>query len=170
MSEPALITHLKQLRSRDDRGALAALRRGLGRTPGAAAATFPHVAPYVPTSDSREGRDWPYYLTASLFSLHPAAGARGDMGWTCRRLGEHPSAEKRFQALLASDRTQLPTRLRQIVALARSQDAGVPVDWALLLQHLRHWDNPDGWVQRSWARSYWGPSSNPHTEASSTSD
>lgn len=157
MAESAFIRHLWRLADREDRGALAALRRGLSRPPGTAPEAFPYVAPFVPEDDSREGRDWPYYLTAALFSLHPARGAKGDVGWTCRQLGDHPSAEKRFQALLSSDREQLPGRLRQVVTLARSNKRSVPVDWSDLLVHLRHWDNPSGWVQRRWARSYWGP-------------
>ena len=156
MSEPALILYLQGIARRNDRGALAALRRGLGRNDGAAPEVFPHVAPYVPSGDNREGRDWPYYLTATLFALHPKAGAQGDLGWTCRQLGAHDSAVKRFQALLASDPSQLPARLRQVVSLAAAHKHGVPIDWARLLRHLRHWDHPDGWVQRQWARSYWG--------------
>jgi CRISPR system Cascade subunit CasB len=156
---PYLIQHLMDLARREDRAALAALRRGLGKPPGTVPETFPHVTPYIPSSDNTPHREWPYYLVGSLFALHPETGAKGDLGWTCRQLGEHPSAEARFRTLLASNQDELPDRLRQIVSLARSAPRRTPIDWALLLKHLRYWTHPDGWVQRQWARSYWAPSS-----------
>ncbi len=155
---PALIRHLLELAAREDRGALAALRRGLGKPPGSVAETYPHVTPYIPHSDNTTDRDWPYYLVGSLFALHPEGGAKGDLGWTCRQLGEHPSAEARFKALLSAHAHDVPGHLRQIVSLARSAPRRTPVDWESLLLHLRHWTHPDSWVQRRWARSYWSPS------------
>lgn len=154
---PLLIRHLQDLAKRENRAALAALRRGLGKPPGSVPETFPHVTPYVPPSDNKYGRDWPYYLVASLFALHPESGAPGNMGWTCRQLGDHPSAEVRFKALLNSRQQELPNRLRQVVSLASSAKRQTPVDWALLLRDLRSWTHPDRWVQRNWARSYWAP-------------
>lgn len=161
MAKSLLIRHLEELRAREDRAALACLRRGLGKPPGSVTATFPHVTPYIPDAENREGRDWPYYLLASLFALHPEPGAKGDMGWTCRQFGDNPSADARFRALLACGEPELPGLLRQVVSLAKSAPRHTPIDWDLLLMHLRHWTHPDSWVQRRWARSYWTPTSNP---------
>ena len=152
-----LVLYLEKLAQRQDRGALAALRRGLGKPPGTVVATYRHVTPFVPEAAARGGRDWPWYLVASLFALHPDSGARGDMGWTYRRLGDHPSAEARFGALLDCAVEELPYHLRQAVSLAKSAKRRTPVDYDLLLRHAQHWDHPDRWVQRRWARSYWGP-------------
>jgi len=59
---------LKRLVEHKDRGALAALRRGLGRTPGEATEIFPYVVPYLPDGTGpREEEAW--YLIASLL-LH----------------------------------------------------------------------------------------------------
>ena len=46
--EAALIGYLKGLAAHEDRGALAALRRGLGRPPGSAGEMHPHVARFLP--------------------------------------------------------------------------------------------------------------------------
>lgn len=149
------IQHLHHLAHQQDRAALATLRRGLARAPGAEPACYPLVVPFIPEPDNRPGRDWPYFLVASLFALHPTTGARGDLGWTCLQLGKHPSAALRFRRLLAADERTLPTHLRQVVGLARSSKTAAPIDWGAALKHLRHWDHPDRWVQRRWARSYW---------------
>ena len=107
-----LVRHLQRLAERDDRAALAALRRGLGKPPGTVAAMFPHVVPYVPDRAVRAGEEGPYYVVAALFALHPDGGAGGDLGWTMRRLGGHASAEDRFRALLECRADDLPHHLR----------------------------------------------------------
>lgn len=63
------ITFLQSLVAKEDRGALAKLRRGLGKTPGEAVEMLPLVVPKLP-----ENRTWEhdaYFLVASLFALHP---------------------------------------------------------------------------------------------------
>jgi CRISPR system Cascade subunit CasB len=163
---PRLIFHLRQLAQREDRGALAVLRRGLRHPPGATPALYPHVVPYIPEADNRTGRDWPYFLVGSLFALHPVeSGAAGDLGWTFRQMSDNPSSEHRFQALLDAHVDELHVHVRHAVSLARSAKRSVSVDYALLLGHLRHWTHPDRWVQRRWARSYWSPAGAPTTQA-----
>jgi CRISPR system Cascade subunit CasB len=125
---------------------------------------FPHVTPFIPPDDNVSGRDWPYYLVASLYSVHPDPGAGGDMGWTMRQIATNESVEARFLALLTCHVDDLPALLRQAVTLAASAKRRTPVDWTLLLKHLRHWDHPDRWVQRQWARSFWGAERAPDPE------
>jgi CRISPR system Cascade subunit CasB len=43
----ALILHLGELEKNKDRGALAALRKGLGKAPGSVPEMFEHVIPYM---------------------------------------------------------------------------------------------------------------------------
>jgi CRISPR type I-E-associated protein CasB/Cse2 len=62
--------------------------------------------------------------------------------------------EKRFIDLLDTDARELPYKLRQALTLI-ARDAGIGLDWGLLLQHLRHWDHADRWVQKVWARGFW---------------
>ena len=47
------IAYLETLRDREDRGALASLRRGIGRRPGEAPEVMRYVVPWVPYEASR---------------------------------------------------------------------------------------------------------------------
>lgn len=150
-----------------DRGTLAALRRGLGREPGSAPEMFPYVAGWV--GERRGWREQCLYLVAALFAAHPRPWpASEDGGGSAeeRNLGasfarartraKSPEAlARRFTALLASDRRELPNRLRQAVSLLRAHDA--PVDWYRLLRDLEQWGRDDRRVERAWARSFWRP-------------
>jgi CRISPR system Cascade subunit CasB len=147
--EERFVSFLHALAAREDRGALAALRRGLGRPPPAEMLRL--VERYVP-EDRPWARDW-YYLTAALFGLHPESGGRGNLGETFRQLGDNESAQKRFVALLDSHADDLPHRLRQAVGLARSKNAAI--DWLQLLTDLLRWDSENRTVQTRWARAYW---------------
>lgn len=141
------------------RGALAQLRRGLGKPAGTAAETFRHVVPYLPERLTDEDRD-AFFLIGSLFAEHPNQTPSGDgggraatLGAVMRRLGDHESAEKRFVALLNCERARLDYHLRQAVRLAASHD--VPVNWFGLLNDVLQWDSPNRTVQLNWARDYW---------------
>ncbi len=157
MTHP-FVDHLYRLSARDDRAALAALRRGLGKPPGTVPAMYPILMPFIPEEDNRPGRDDVYYLVASLYALNPVREDDLDLGAMYERLGGNSSTESRFRALLQADRDQLASHLRQAMSLARSGKRRTGLDWQLLLHHLRGWDHPDAWVQRTWARSFWRPS------------
>jgi len=163
------IDYLEKLVRRQDRGALAALRRGVGKAPGAAMEMHPYVVPFLPS-----GRPWEeefYYLVASLFAYwHQgesavAAHPPDNLGASLARLktpDTGPSLEARFTALIKSHREDLPVHLRQAVGLLKSKD--VPVHWQHLWRDLRHWDREDGCVQRAWAKSFWGVKTKTETE------
>lgn len=157
----AFVDHLAELARREDRAALAELRRGLGKPPGEAAGMHRHVMPFLPP-DAPPWEEEAYYLVAALFALH-----RGS--WGANR-GEHPtnfgasyawlaraaggvSVEARFVALLNAERDELAYHLRQAISLMRAHE--IPVDWLRLLRDVRGWGNPDRWVQPRWARVYW---------------
>jgi CRISPR system Cascade subunit CasB len=149
---------LESLRDNEDRGALAALRRGLGKPPGTVPAMHPLVVPRLPPGANRREEDL-YYLVASLFAYHDQPRAQGNLGVSFRRVkdaAERDSTERRFVALLNCHRDDLPGHLRQVVGLAKSKD--VPVDYRQLLTDLRYWDHPDRFVQRNWADGFWGAS------------
>lgn len=178
MSSPAdvmdrFVEHLEtRVRSRD-RGALAALRRGLGKPPGAAPEMHRYVVPWIPTGSSGfQASRW--YLVASLFALwhqgrEDVVQWRGGLGSSFRQLAnaevaagvapagpggpQDPAIAKRFVALLASHPDDLPEHLRHGVSLLRS--GGVGVDWAQLLRDLGWWDSDDRFVQQRWAREFW---------------
>lgn len=152
---------------RPNRGALARLRRGLAREPGADLAMSPYVAPYVPPG-ARAWEEDCYYLVAALFAWHPQPWSGGTEPWK-RNLGasfarmaaeerrrtgsESNSIEQRFTALLNCHPDDLHLHLRQAISLLATRE--VPVDWAWLLHHVIRWDDPRRSVQREWARSFW---------------
>lgn len=158
-----LVDSLIRLRARDDRAALAALRRAATADPGALADAFPYVLPWVPDRARQTRSEDSYFLVATLFAIHPEQGGGGNFGASMWRVatdggGEpSPSADLRFRRILEAAREDLTTHLRQSVRLAASRTISVPIDYHRLLSDLLQWDHPDRWVQRAWARSYWAP-------------
>ena len=160
--ERAFVGHLERLVEREDRAALAELRRGLGRAPGEAAGMHRHIVPYIPP-DAAPWDEAPYYLVASLFALHQGSLPHDEEGGRVTNLGAsygrlsdevgRESVEKRFVALLNAEREELPNHLRQAISLLKSRE--IRVDWLQLLRDVRRWDHPERRVQRSWARAYW---------------
>ncbi|MDP8226010.1 MAG: type I-E CRISPR-associated protein Cse2/CasB [Candidatus Lernaella stagnicola] len=171
MSNPSTKSHeenfvkfLHGLHEAKNRGPLAALRRGLGKRPGTVPETYRYVVPFV-GGLSKSDEDC-FYLVASLFASHPTANAQGNFGATMRQVydkqNNSESSERRFVALLNAHVEELPDRLRQAVALAKSNDASV--DWSQLLKDLRHWTHESRYVQQNWARSFWGQPQKTKTE------
>ncbi|MCS7294254.1 MAG: type I-E CRISPR-associated protein Cse2/CasB [Dehalococcoidia bacterium] len=158
---------LRRLAERQDRAALATLRRGLGKAPGTVVELYPFVVPYLPPQAT--DRDaWPYFVVAPLFALHPVDWPQdnenrprnfGDsVGWLLQRVPERTTGlTARFRRLLQAELEELPEQLRHLVTLFVPWR--VPVDWARLLRDLSRWDDPERAVQRAWARAFvgWGP-------------
>ncbi len=142
---------------RDDRGALAALRRGLGQPPGTVADMYRYVVPWLP-EDAKPWREAAYYQIAALFAFHPAAGGLGNMGNHFARArdpqGDDIAIERRFTALLAAHRDDLDGYLRQAISFLRSKE--VPVNWHQLFYDLQRWGYDGRPVQQEWARAFWG--------------
>jgi CRISPR system Cascade subunit CasB len=158
----AFVEHLQGLDQRKERGALAALRRGLGRPPGDAPEMHRYVVAWADGERSRWSEDV-YYVVAALFAYHPARWTeiRGssNLGASFARLAQAKgmsleSVDRRFTVLLGAYREDLPQLLRHAVSLLKSRD--VPVDWARLLDDLKWWDDDDRRVQRRWAKAFWG--------------
>lgn len=155
-------TYLSRLVERDDRAALAALRRGLGKAPGEAAEMFPYVMPFISDAMTLRRQD-DYFLVASLFAAHqlswlsvPGEAGASNFGASFRRLRaavDSKSIEQRFAALLAADRSDLPHHLRHAVSLLKAHD--VRVNWSQLLHDLGGWEWTSRSVQRTWAQAYW---------------
>ncbi len=153
------IVYLQSLAEKQDRGALAALRRGLGQPPGTVAETFRYVEPWLGEKRSAT-REAAFYLVASLFSLHPKSTNIGNMGAhlaQTRSEGGEDALERRFTALLAAHPDDLPFYLRQAVSFLKSKE--VPVNWDELLWDIQNWeakrDDPRHSVQKKWASAFW---------------
>lgn len=142
---------------RDDRGTLAALRRGLGHPPGTVADMYRYVVPWLP-DDAPPWKEEAYYLVAALFAYHSMEGGAGNMGDhfadTCE--GDNTAIERRFTALLAAHPDDLDFYLRQAVSFLKSND--VPVNWHQLLADVMAWGLPERYVQQNWAGAFWGRS------------
>lgn len=150
------ITYLESLRgSQDERAAFAALRRGLGRDPGAEPAMFPYIARFV-AEDTKPWYEATLYLIASLFAYHPQEGGAGNLGAAFKRAAQgendQTAIERRFTALLAADTEDLHFYLRQAVSFLKSKD--VAIDWQQLFDDVLRWQY--GQVQKQWAYKFWG--------------
>lgn len=155
------INYLNELADNEDRAALAALRRSLGKSPGEAAEAHRYVLRFNP----ERWDEWAYYLIAGLFAMHPESWrkAEGDkrltnfgasFTWMKSKADSDSSIERRFVALLDCHEDDLADHLRHAVSLLRSKET--PVDWLQLLRDLRNWNHEDRFVQRNWARAFWG--------------
>lgn len=143
------------LPGREDRGALAALRSGLGKAPGQAAPMHKHVAPWL--GDRERDSDRWFYVVGSLYAWHPMHEPGVSLGHAFRSLaseeGASDSTEGRFVALLSSHPEDLHDHLRHAIGLLRSHEIGL--DWFRLLDDLIHWSLPDRAVQTHWAREFY---------------
>lgn len=149
------IRYLQGLAEKQERGALASLRRGLGQPPGTVAEMYRYVEPYL-GADARY-KESTYYLVAALFALHPQSTDQGNMGdHLARTRTENASdaLERRFTALLAAHPDDLPDYLRQAVSFLKSKEESV--NWNQLLRDLQNWGHEGRFVQKAWARSFWG--------------
>lgn len=182
--EYEFVGHLQRLNTRQNRGALAALRRGLGKRLGEEGDSLRIFYRYLPQGVERQAED-SYYLIASIFALYPDtpsypentpayqrnlgasfAGLEKNQGQGNSDPNATSSTERRFVALLNSNSEDLHTPLRQAVGLLKSK--AVAIDWAVLLGDLQWWDSDSRRVQRQWARAFWGRI--PSTEASQHDD
>ncbi len=142
-------------RSREDRGKLAALRRGLTDNPQLHVDAWPVIA--------RLGGDIghpAFVATAALYASHPAESKARDFGETCRRIAQGggndiaESFDRRFRRLLACDSVDnLIGQLRSWVRLATNK--GVGVNYESLFADLWNWRWYADDIRVKWAKSFW---------------
>lgn len=157
--EHDFVTYLETLR--EDRGALAALRRGLGQEPGTVPDMFPYVVPCMKAKTGTWAENT-YYLIASLFALHPVSIPSGNMGKHFARHLDYQNPEnntaleRRFTALLTASSDDLHIYLRQAISFLKSKDE-TPVNWHQLMWDTLNLDDPDKApkVQKRWAEGFW---------------
>lgn len=142
-------------RLRQDRGKLAALRRGLIENPRLHVDAYPIVAGL--------GGDIanPLFIAiAALYATHPEESPFRNFGETCRRIARSDSKEivesmeRRFRRLLASGSVgDVTDQLRPWIRLAASK--GVPVNYESLFADLWNWRFYAEDVRLQWARVFW---------------
>ena len=158
------IKYLESLQTREDRRALASLRRGLGKKPGTSWEMYPYVARYIPEAAKQWEADI-YYLVAFLFASYNGPpwpedskrDTRSNLGVSFAQLAaksDSSSIEARFVVLLNSHVEDLGNHLRYSISLLSSRS--IPVNWVRLLADLKGWKWEDKTIQRRWSRSFWG--------------
>ena len=158
--EHYFITYLETLA--EDRGALAALRRGLGQPPGTVPDMFPYVVPRLPNNVFPGS--WPeksYYLIASLYALHPKSVPIGNLGNHFSTIldpdpDRNEAIERRFTALLTANPEDLHIYLRQAISFLKSKEE-TPINWHALMWDVLALGYPDRaqGVQKRWANAFW---------------
>ncbi len=147
------IKKLQKIASSDhyDAGALANLRRGLNDP----TAAYRYVLPYLNEEEQKFNLDI-YCLIGCLFALHQKSAQVGNIGDHMKKAaGENVEAtERRFTDLLRAHKEDLPDKLRQAISFLKSKD--VSINWEQLRKDLLNWDHEDGFVQKNWARGFWG--------------
>ncbi len=156
-------------RARNDRGKLAALRRGLTDNPQLQVDAWPVVAGLGGDIGN------PVFITvAALFASHPEESNARSFGETCRRIALGDSREipdsfqSRFRRLLASGEVEDVTgQLRSWVRLAASK--GVGINYESLFADLWNWPWYADEIRVKWAKSFWqsGDAAEPSTATTS---
>jgi CRISPR system Cascade subunit CasB len=142
-------------RAKDDRGKMAALRRGLS------AGTQMDAWPVIAELGGDIERPV-YGIVAALYATHPEESSAGNFGTTCRQIalkdgseGKPPeSAERRFRRLLACDTAaQLGEHLRAWIRLAATK--GAAVNYQRLFADLWRWEWYADDIRVRWAGEFW---------------
>ena len=164
-----LQTRLDDNKSRRARGELAALRRGVSRSPGELPEIWELTRVEVPESagDAPTWEEIAVHTAMTLYAVHqqsrtehmfsPGVG----LGSAARRLigspdEENPSARARFNALVTSTTVaELRHHLRGFVSLLRAR--GFALDHAMLADDVLRFQQPGGAkkVRLAWARQYY---------------
>ena len=164
-----LQTRLDDNKSRRARGELAALRRGVSRSPGELPEIWELTRVEVPdgAGDAPTWEEIAVHTAMTLYAVHqqsrtehmfsPGVG----LGSAARRLigspdEENPSARARFNALVTSTTVaELRHHLRSFVSLLRAR--GIALDHAMLADDVLRFQQPGGArsVRLAWARQYY---------------
>ncbi|MBL9182864.1 MAG: type I-E CRISPR-associated protein Cse2/CasB [Verrucomicrobiaceae bacterium] len=155
-------------RIEDDRGKMAALRRGL--SDGTQRTAWPVIA-----SLGMDIGNQAAITVAGLFATHPVISNARSLGQTCRFIAVDSglasdipeSFDKRFRRLIACDTVEEVTgQLSAWIRLAKSRPNRVGVNYEQLFWDLSGWDKRSSAIKVQWARDFW--SSRKDEEATST--
>ena len=153
----SFIRYLEDLKVRDDKAALAILRRGLSAEEKNVINMYPYVLKWARFSRNEWEKQLYFYL-ASLFAYHPLSMDVGNMGDTMFEIYKHrnesESIERRFMKLLQSNLDELLYRVRQAISLAKSES--VPINWQQLFTDLKKWPlNLEKPPHEFWGNAFW---------------
>jgi len=152
-----LLTRLRELVAKQDRGALAALRRGL--SPATEHYAWPLLAGWG-VDLTRERERIIHLVVAGCYAEHPEEASEGNLGTTAHRIatdkggGEDglKSFDARFRRLLICGNVgELSERVPPIVRAAKAR--GVPVNYHRLFKDMWFWGERS---KLDWAQAFWG--------------
>lgn len=137
------------------------------------------LGPFLPDSNG-----WPfdaYRLVATLYAIHKQHFPEEDLpkfkddkknsfGASVRLLRNqlksagHESLDKRFSALLNSQKEDLVIQLRGFIQRIATADTPISINYRTLLKDLIFWDGE--FTRKKWARDYWmfDPSTSAQTD------
>lgn len=165
------------LAASENRGLLAALRRGLMYENECLFELYAYIPPSFLAGMRSSWEEHVYLIIASLYAFHSVNYSTEELNIRRRNLGESlrkfalvknasqsegdeelkkeipDTVKRRFGILLGSPRTELFGHLRQIISLIKSED--IPIDWALLLCDLLEWEWKGNPVQWRWSKSFY---------------
>ncbi|MFW9879086.1 MAG: type I-E CRISPR-associated protein Cse2/CasB [Candidatus Thorarchaeota archaeon] len=161
------ITELKNLKE-SDRGAYTALKRAAGvsiaQSRQGAIAAFYKILPFALMNSRMEEI---YFIVATLYGHNDEYHFEGNFGETLHDVKNRFDLEgmdRRMMGLLDSNFEiskqkiikggELAYKLRQLVKLANSKNIGI--NWLHFLKDLKNWNHPEKFVQKKWARYYFG--------------
>ena len=150
------------------RGELAALRKGVSRSPGELPEIWEltEVPPPEHAGDAPTGEEIAVHTAMTLYAVHqqsrtepmfrPGIGLGSAAHDLVGRDEENPSARARFNALVTSTTVaELRHHLRSFVSLLRAR--GIALDHAMLADDVLRFQQPGGakQVRLTWARQYY---------------
>ena len=150
------------------RGELAALRKGVSRSPGELPEIWEltEVPPPEHAGDAPTGEEIAVHTAMTLYAVHqqsrtepmfrPGIGLGSAAHDLVGRDEENPSARARFNALVTSTTVaELRHHLRSFVSLLRAR--GIALDHAMLADDVLRFQQPGGAkkVRLAWARQYY---------------
>ena len=163
-----LQTRLDDNKSRRARGELAALRRGVSRSPGELPEIWELTRVEVPdgAGDAPTWEEIAVHTAMTLYAVHqqsrtepmfsPGVGLGSAAHDLVGRDEENPSARARFNALVTSTTVaELHHHLRSFVSLLRAR--GIALDHAMLADDIFRFQQPGGAkkVRLNWAHQYY---------------
>ncbi len=171
MSEPNLkdpfVSFLCGLDADKDRGIFAALRSGLGKSPGEASRMFPYVAKFLRSSDPTNASVIAVFLTGALYAKHPNQKDDITLGRALKNSvktldnpeGKHGEngVEARLVACLDAHYEDMQPHIEGLISLCQSANQGL--DWYRFRWDLQALvDDNEGRrdrVRMAWAKDFW---------------
>jgi len=152
------VERLEELNRKDDKAALAEIRRAAAN-PDDNFLILRIIGSYLPSEVSNWELDI-YKRLACLYAIHKGHINKDyyNFGVSCRKIwlnldAGKESFESRFAALLNCRPEDLYRHLLSIVRFA--SDKGVKINFNRLFKDMKYWAHPDKFAQKNWAKQFW---------------